>query len=310
MGEKNVNPVNTKVHENRMYGAHDYNLGGGDRWCAQNTWRFNNIYEKAFGEQPEDAREFTELSRWLCYDGYRAIFESRAEHRQGMQLWLSHPTWPSLIWQTYDYYYEPLAAFFASKKACEPLHIFFNPVHNKVEVVNYSAGNCTGLKVVAKVLDLTGKEVWSNTSGLDIKEDTTIQIITPDVPEDITDVYFLRLFIYDTDGQLLSENLYWQGKQEGNFQAIRTAAKAEVEMTVEGKKGNYTVTLINKSDVPAMMMRLKVEDSKTGDLILPAWYSDNYFFIMGGESKTITVSVRAEDCKGKPVIKLEGHNLK
>ena len=310
MGEKNVNPVNTNVHENRMYGAHDYNLGGGDRWCAQNTWRFNNIYEKAFGEQPEDAREFTELSRWLCYDGYRAIFESRAEHRQGMQLWLSHPTWPSLIWQTYDYYYEPLAAFFASKKACEPLHIFFNPVHNKVEVVNYSAGNCTGLKVVAKVLDLTGKEVWSKTSGLDIKEDTTIQIITPEVPEDITDVYFLRLFIYDTDGQLLSENLYWQGKQEGNFQAIRSAAKAEVEMTVEGKKGNYTVTLINKSDVPAMMMRLKVEDSKTGDLILPVWYSDNYFFIMGGESKTITVSVRAEDCKGKPVIKLEGHNLK
>ena len=77
--------------------------------------------------------------------------------------------------------------------------MFFNPVHNKVEVVNYSAGDRAGLKVVTKV------------------------------PENITDVYFLRLFIYSAEGEILSENLYWQGKQEGNFQAVRTAAKADVE---------------------------------------------------------------------------------
>lgn len=310
MGEENVNPVNTKAHPNKMYGAHDYNLGTGKRWCAQNTQCFNNLYEKAFGSQPEEAKEFTELSRWLCYDGYRAIFESRAEHRQGLQLWLSHPTWPSLIWQTYDYYYEPLAAFFACKKGAEPIHIFFNPVHNKVEVVNYSTGNRTALKVVAKVLDLKGKEVWSKSASLDIKEDDTKQCFTPEVPADITDVYFLRLFLYTADGQLLSENLYCQGKEEGNFQAVNHAEKAQVEMVVEGKKGAYTVTLTNKSDVPAMMLRLKATDSKTGDLILPVWYSDNYFFLMGRESKTVTVNVRNEDCKGKPVISLEGFNLK
>lgn len=308
MDEENVNPVNTVEHPNKMYGAHDFNLGGAERWCAQYTRTYNDLYQLGFGAQPEDAREFTELSRWLCYDGYRAIFESRAEHRQGMQLWLSHPTWPSLIWQTYDYYFEPLAAYFACKKACEPLHVFYNPVHNKVEVVNYSAGNQAGLKVVTKVLDLAGKEVWSNTSDLDIKEDATTQIVTPEVPENITDVYFLRLFIYDADGQILSENIYWQGKQEGNFQAVLTAAKADVEMAVEGKKCSYTATLTNKSEVPAMMIRVKAVDSKTGDLILPVWYSDNYFFIMGGETKTITINVRDEDCKGKPVIEFEGFN--
>lgn len=310
MGEENVNPVNTRNHPNKMYGAHDFNLGGGKRWCAQTTSIFNNIYEKGFGEQPDDAREFTEFSRWLCYDGYRALFESRAEHRQGLQLWLSHPTWPSLIWQTYDYYFEPLAAYFACKKACEPLHIFFNPIHNKVEVVNYCAGDRTSLKVVAKVLDLTGKEVWSNTSDLDIKEDATIQIVTPGVPEDITDVYFLRLFVYDAEGKILSENLYWQGKKTSYFQAVRNVSKAEVEMTIEGKKGSYTATLTNKSDVPAMMIRLKMVDSKTGDLILPVWYSDNYFFIMAGESKTVTINVRDEDCQGRPTLMMEGHNLK
>ena len=98
--------------------------------------------------------------------------------------------------------------------------------------------------------------------------------------------------------------------QEGNFQAVLAAPKADVEMTVEGKKGSYTATFTNKSDVPAMMIRVKAVDSKTGDLILPVWYSDNYFFIMGGETKTVTINVRDEDCKGKPVIGFEGFNCK
>ena len=308
MGEENVNPVNTHAHPNDMYGAHDYNLGGGKRWCAQTTQRFNNIYAKAFGEQPEEAKEFTELSRWLCYDGYRALFEARAEHRRGLQLWLSHPTWPSLIWQTYDYYFEPLAAYFACKKASEPIHIFFNPEHNKVEVVNYSAGNRTALKVVAQVLDIHGKEVWNHTTQLDITEDATRLCFAPEVPADITDVYFIRLFLYDAQGNVLSENLYWQGKEEGNFQAIRNVAQAKVAMQASGGKGQYTVVLTNESDVPAMMLRLKVVDDKTDDLVLPVWYSDNYFFLMPSESRTVTINVRAEDCKGKPLIKLEGFN--
>ena len=309
MGEENVNPVNTHAHPNDMYGAHDYNLGGGKRWCAQTTQRFNNIYAKAFGQQPEEAKEFTELSRWLCYDGYRALFEARAEHRRGLQLWLSHPTWPSLIWQTYDYYFEPLAAYFACKKASEPIHIFFNPEHKKVEVVNYSAGDLTALKVVAQVLDLRGTEVWSRTSQLDIQEDATHQCFAPEVPADITDVYFIRLYLYDAQGHLLSQNLYWQGKEEGNFQAIRNVAQAHVDMQVSGSKGHYTATLTNASEVPVMMLRLKVVDSKTHDLVLPVWYSDNYFFLMPGESRTVTIDVRAEDCQGKPIIQLEGYNL-
>lgn len=44
-------------------------------------------------------------------------------------------------------------------------------------------------------------------------------------------------------------------------------------MNVEGKNGSYTATLTNKS-------------------------------------KTVTINVRDEDCKGKPVIEFEGFNIK
>ena len=71
----------------------------------------------------------------------------------------------------------------------------------------------------------------------------------------------------------------------------------------------FTVTVTNDDKVPAMMLRLKALDPATGDLVLPVLYSDNYFFLMPGESRTLTVKVRKEDCAGKPYLALSGFNV-
>jgi hypothetical protein len=223
---------------------------------------------------------------------------------------MSHPSWPSLVWQTYDYFFEPTAAYFGCKKGSEPLHIFLNPVKRDIEVVNYSAGNLSALKATAHIYDITGKEMWSKTVTLDISEDATKHCFPLDVPAATSDTYFVRLYLRSADGKLLSENFYWQGKEEGNFQGVRKMGKAKVDMKVSGKSGHYTAILTNNSETPALMLRVKAVDSKTDDLILPVWYSDNYISLMAGESRTITIRVRDEDCKGKPIIKLEGFNCK
>ena len=67
------------------------------------------------------------------------------------------------------------------------------------------------------------------------------------------------------------------------------------------------MTLENKGYVPALMIRLKVKDSATGDLVLPVWYSDNYFFLMPGESKKVEVSF--ESIQGKPLFLADGLNI-
>ena len=307
-GEENVNPVSSHAHPNVIYGKHDYNLGGDRRWVAQRTEEFNQLLAKAFGE-PADAREFAKYSQWMCYDGFRAIFESRAEHRYGLLLWMSHPAWPSMVWQTYDYYYEPLAGYFGCKKGCEPLHIFFNPIAKNIQVVDYSAGNHVGLKAVAQILDLNAKEVWSNTSTLDIEEDQTKVCFPLEVPADITDVYFVRLYLYDASGKLVSENFYCQGKEEGNLQAVRTLPQEKLSFSVSRQSTSteyvFTAKLVNEGETPALMQRLKVVDEKSGDLILPVWYSDNYISLMPGESKVVTARVRHEDCSSKPVLCVE-----
>ena len=67
-----------------------------------------------------------ELAQFTNYDGHRAMMEAQSKHRMGVLMWMSHPCWPSFVWQTYDYYLEPTAGYFGAKKGCEPLHVQWN----------------------------------------------------------------------------------------------------------------------------------------------------------------------------------------
>ena len=312
-GEDNVEPVNTMAHPNPMYGLHDYTLGGvPNASSAQSAESFNQIIAKAFGE-PADAEEFAALAQWVNYDGYRAIFEGRSEHRRGMILWMSHPAWPSMVWQTYDYYFEPTGAYFGCKKACEPLHIQWNPIREDIEVVNYHALDRTGLKASAQLINLDGTVVWSKEATFDIIEDETVACFPLEFPDNLSDAYFIRLCLTDASGEAVSTNFYWRGREEGNLQALRTVAKTSPKCNVTRSATEdgyeFSVEVANDGKVPAMMLRLKAVDPATGDLVLPVLYSDNYFFLMPGESRTITVKVRKEDCAGKPYIAISGFNV-
>ncbi len=312
-GRENVEPVNTMQHPNPIYGLHDYTLGVmPGAASAQSADSFNGIIAKAFGE-PADAKEFAALAQWVNYDGYRAIFEARSEQRRGMILWMSHPAWPSMVWQTYDYYFEATGAYFGSKKACEPLHILWNPLHDDIEVVNYHAGLRRGLTASCDLVNLDGSVVWNREAPLDIREDETVVCFPLEFPAELTDVYFIRLRLTDAAGAVLSENLYWRGREDGNLKALRTVAQAspewKVRRTTNDSEHAFELTVRNDGPVPALMLRLKVMDAGTGDLVLPVLYSDNYFFLMPGESKTIRVKVRKEDCAGRPYLTLSGFNL-
>ena len=306
MGEAAVEPVNTIAHPNPMYGLHDYTLGRLAN-SAQQAESFNELLAQAFGE-PADAKRFTELAQWINYDGYRAMFESRGQYRRGLLLWMSHPAWPSMVWQTYDYYFEPIGAYFGCKKACEPLHIQLNLLTREVEAVNYHAGDRTGLTAKVSVLDMGGKVVDGCTAQLDLPEDSTAVVAPLPVPEDISPVYYVKLELADAAGAVLSENFYVQGKEEGNLQELNTLGKASVKVSMTGK-GPWKITLTNNGNVPALMLRLKLVSKSTGEMILPVIYSDNYFSLMPGESREIDIEAAPEDLRGKTGLEVSGFNL-
>ena len=279
-----------------QWGQHDYTLMG-----AQRASEFNRLVSEGFGEA-QSAEEFCRWAQLINYNGYRGMFESTSKSRAGLLLWMSHPCWPSMVWQTYDYYFEPTGAYFGAKKACEPLHIQYNALTDSIEVVNHSFGRTAGITVSASVFNLDGKRVHHRKARVTSEDDSTLSWLklAELMPSAPSDVWFLRLQIADKKG-VISENLYIMGREENNYRKLATLPKAEIvkqtTVTTTGDTRTALVTLRNKSNVPAPFLRLNLMGAD-GEQILPVVYSDNYITLMPGESRSVRVTWKIEDARG------------
>ena len=290
-----------------VWGIHDFSLSG-----AQGGASFRERIEKAYGGAT-NAADWVTLAQFVNYEGYRAMFEAQSTHRMGLLLWMSHPCWPSFVWQTYDYYFEPTAAYFGAKKASEPLHIQWNPSADTIEVVNYSGGEARGLTARVEILNLDGAVKWERTAAVDSAEDSTVSPIKMEYPAGLSAVHFIRLKL-TRGSDTVSENFYWRGAEDGNYRAIRDLPKVKLEATTraerQGARWLLTTELHNAAAQPALMVRLKAVREKTGDRILPALYSDNYIALMPGERRAIRTELAHTDTRGEnPRMVVEGFNV-
>ncbi len=296
-------PESAMWPQGRVWGLHDFSLNG-----AQGGASFRERIDKSYGGA-DNAADWVRLAQYVNYEGYRAMYEAQSKNRMGLLIWMSHPTWPSFVWQTYDYYLEPTAGYFGAKKACEPLHIQWNPVTDNVEVVNYSAGDARGLTASAQLLNMDGAVKWERPAPVDSSEDSMVSPIHIEYPEGLTPVQFIRLKLA-RGGETVSENFYWRGLEEYNYRALRDLPKVKLEAVThaerQGGRWLLTTTVHNPAKTPALMVKLKAVREKSGDRILPAIYSDNYIALMPGERRTVRTELEDADTRGeKPTIVIE-----
>ena len=203
---------------NDVWGQHDFTRTG-----AQGDTAFVGMVRRRFGEQTmESAETFAKYAQWVNYDGYRAMYEANNVSRKGLLIWMSHSAWPSLAWQTYDYWFRPTAACAAVRKACEPLHIQLNPASCHVEVVNASCGDLENLTASVSLVNPSGEEIYSKAASISPAEDTTTPIIdVADVPDGLC---IVTLKLTSADGKVFSENQYFRnfrsGKDIGDYHAL------------------------------------------------------------------------------------------
>jgi len=289
------------------WGVHDFTAMG-----AQSATNFRKRLTKLYGPA-DNLQDWMELAQFVNYEGHREMYEAQSKNRMGLLIWMSHPCWPSMVWQTYDYYLEPTAGYFGAKKASEPLHIQWNPLTDSVEVVNYSGGPQSGLAAHVQLLNLDGSVKWEKSATLDSKEDSLQSPIKMEYPAGLTPTHFIRLELKQGD-QLVSDNFYLHGTEDENYQGIRTLGKAQIHASTaamrNGDRWMLTTTLQNTSSTPALNVRLKAVRDKSGDRILPAIYSDGYVALMPGETRKITTEVYDADTRGEnPRIVVVGYNL-
>ncbi len=290
-------------------------------WPVGPEWRLHDFYpenpfetavEKNFGGA-SSVEQFDALAQFVDYNAYRGMFEGQSKNRLGVLIWMSHPAWPSILWQTYDYFFDTDAAYFAAKHASEPLHIQWNAAADTVEVVNYDGGDQTGLTARAEVIDIDGKVKWQKTATLDSKEDSTQSPIKMQYPAGLARTHFIRLTLLHGD-KVLSTNFYLHGTTEEDYTGLRTLGPAKVSMKPHiarrGQAWEISVDLKNESAVPALMVNVKVVREKSSDPILPAFYDDNYIALMPGDRRTLHINLDDADTRGEhPRVVVTGFNL-
>lgn len=131
-------------------------------WCAQGGQAVES-YRQAIEDRLGPATglaDFCAKAQFVNYESMRAIFEAWNHNlwqdAAGVLLWMSHPTWYSTVWQTYDYDFDVNGSYYGARKGCEPLHIQAALDSWQVEVVNHTPRALTGVLATAQVFDATG----------------------------------------------------------------------------------------------------------------------------------------------------------
>jgi exo-1,4-beta-D-glucosaminidase len=261
------------------------------------------------------------------------MFEGYARNKYtstGVIQWMLNNAWPSIIWHLYDYYLRPGGGYFGTKKACEPLHVQYSYDDRSVVVVNDTPADVRGLRVTATVLDFTLAEKFTREAAVDITADGVRRAFEIPAISGLTTTYFVRLALRDAAGRVVSRNFYWLSTQDDQLdwpktQWYTTPTRRHADLTalarlpqttlsvspkfdVGGPSSTAQVTVANTGRALAFQIRLKLEDPSTGDEILPVFWADNYFELLPGEHREISVSYPRSDREGRPRVTAEAWN--
>ena len=294
----------------------------GDAWYYHDLHRGQKDYVQAIEDQYgtyKNLGEFCRKAQMLNYEIYREIFEvwnyRLWNSCSGILLWMTHPAWPSTVWQTYSSDYETNGVFYGSKKACEPLHVQFQPYSFDIFFINNTLKDYQGIRTELKIYELNGNEISKESAVNESKANSRVKCFTAKVPANLPPVYMARMKTFSAQGVLLSENTYFQtvdGKRD--FKTLNNLAQVKLHGKLTGKQRvnkmeQFTFNLTNSSKALAVSLKLNLRNSETGKRILPAYISDGYFTLLPGETRTVIAECPENKLPATTIISAEGFNV-
>ena len=262
--------------------------------------------------------DFARKGQMANYEAFRAMYEGREAKlfhpATGVLTWMSNPAQPSFVWQLYAWDLEPNSALFATRKACEPIHVQMNQTDWHVMVINNTPQTLTNVSAKTSVYDLDGTLKSTHTDTISAAPSAATDVGAVSFPDGLSPVHFVKVELRDARGKLLSDNFYWRETHQDDFTALKALPRVTLTGTVTRRdtpgKCLLDVSLRNPTHSVALMTHLQLRNAHTGRRILPVFYSDNYVSLLPGEAKTLTVEAPAADVAGAaPILLVDGWNV-
>ena len=290
-----------------------------DQWPISDTWHYHDLLngldeyvssvDRLYGKA-ESLDDFCRKVQFINYDSYRAMFESWNSRlwgdASGVLLWMSHPAWPSVEWQTYSWDYETFGSYYGSRKACEPVHVQMNLDDYDVVVLNTTTSALEDMKVSLTCYDLAGKKLMAKTiKDIDVPANSRLDLFKAEI-DNLESNYMVRLILSDRKGNVITTNDYlMRGKGTEDFKALNNVGKAELKARkISSKDGKIRYEVANISGNIALNLKFNLCNPESGEIMLPAYFSDGYFHLLPGEKRIIELH---SPSTGE--IKAEGYNV-
>ncbi|WP_150452585.1 glycoside hydrolase family 2 protein [Arenibacter lacus] len=308
----------------------DYHCG---RYEFSDLSRFTKAMDQRYGP-PNSLWEFDKKAQAMNYELMRPMFEAFQVYKEkctGVIQWMLNAAWPKMYWQLYDFYLNPTAAFYATKKACSPLHLIYNYGDKQIYAVNDYLYPIENLQARIRVFFINSEVLLDESVSFKLGKDTSAAIFNLGELRGMSTTYFVDLRLYDRELKEVSNNFYWLSTREevldyeadlGDF-AFHTPSAEYADLTLlndlprtqvsvthhvmqEGTNQRLRVHLKNKGNHIAYLINLKVKNKATGKLLLPIFWEDNFINLLPGEERELTASY---SFSAETDLKVEGWNI-
>lgn len=296
MDEKDLKQLPAERWENEVWHYHKY-IGYGNRI---------DQYGKAISID-----DFCKKAQLVNYEQYRALQEGFTSGMwskySGMLVWKNQNPWTALRGQFYDVFLDQNGGFYGYKHGAKPLHLQLNLSDSTVCLVNQTYQEEKNLKVSTELFDIHGKPISTDNYTTSIAANSVSLLRKISAQNIHEDVCFLRLKLLNANDQQLDENFYWLAKPGKSFEKLNELKQVVLAAEYNGK----SVVISNPTNETAFFIRLKVVDEKSGELALPVFMSDNYFTLLPGEKKEISIDrTRLQEPHQSIRLESEGWNIK
>nr|WP_329616963.1 discoidin domain-containing protein [Streptomyces brevispora] len=300
-----------------VWGAHDWARKGN-----QQPQGYQAAIEERLG-MATGLADFTRKAQLINYENGRAMFEAWNtrlwDNASGLLLWMSHPAWHSTVWQTYDYDLDVNGFYHGVRKGTEPVHIQVNPVDWRTGAVNHTTRTIKAATVTATLYDLRGQRLGKPMhSTVDLAPSSAATGDVVAFGDALPALHLLRLELRDAHGTVLSRNTYWRHRATTDLSALNKLARTRVTVRSvsdasghgRGPGGKLRAVVRNDGATVAAMVRLSLRDRRTDQRVLPAYFDDNYLWLLPGEQREIEAEW-SHDTKGRarPRLVVEGYNV-
>ncbi|MCW3091682.1 MAG: csxA 5 [Ferruginibacter sp.] len=305
MAEKDLWPINKEVWD-YLDGNGFHNMTTKYTALVNNYGASNSI--DAFAKKAQLVGALNSKSIWEVWNYNKFGYGDR--YCSGLLFWYLNSPARQVCGRMWDWSLEPTASLYHTQNALEPLHAQFDYLKNTVSVYNDYFKSFSNYKLVAAIYDMNSRQVSSQSKILNrIAEDAVLNdVIKLEFPANISPVHFIKLTLLNESGKEVANSFYWRstdkylgketmtGPAAGGFESLSAMKPAtlniEFQVIKTGPQYIIELQLRNPSKMIAFFTQLQLLD-KDKKPIRPAFYTDNFFSLLPGESKHITIETSA-----------------